>query len=143
MPCADNGSVDIQRLFQQMPGLFLVLEPEPPYRILAASDDYLRATHADRAILGRTMFEAFPCNPQAPGTTQARDLHASFERVKSTRAPDRLPTQRYDARRPGGAADEFEERWWAPLNAPILGDDGEVEYIVHRVEDATDKVRGV
>ncbi|HEX7465287.1 MAG TPA: PAS domain-containing sensor histidine kinase, partial [Usitatibacter sp.] len=35
----------------------------------------------------------------------------------------------------------FEERYWNPLNTPILSAAGEVEYIVHRVEDATELVR--
>src|SRR5205085_2884260 len=34
----------------------------------------------------------------------------------------------------------FEERYWKPVNAPILGSDGEVQVIIHRVEDVTESV---
>jgi len=41
---------------------------------------------------------------------------------------------RYDIRNPDG---EFEERYWSPINSPVLGSDNEVRYIIHRVEDVT------
>jgi serine phosphatase RsbU (regulator of sigma subunit) len=31
----------------------------------------------------------------------------------------------------------FEERWWSPINTPVLGPDGQVAWIIHRVEDVT------
>jgi PAS domain S-box-containing protein len=31
----------------------------------------------------------------------------------------------------------FEERYWSPVNSPVLGADNEVAYIIHRVEDVT------
>ena len=44
---------------------------------------------------------------------------------------------RYDIRRPDEAGGGFEQRWWSPINWPLLGPDGEVELIVHRVLDVT------
>ncbi len=44
--------------------------------------------------------------------------------------------QRYDVQptqRPG----EWEERYWSPVNAPVLDHDGKVVLIVHRVEEVT------
>lgn len=32
-------------------------------------------------------------------------------------------------------------RWWSPINTPILGPDGQVKYIIHRVEDVTAFIR--
>src|SRR5262245_7390658 len=53
---------DFRLLFESAPGLFLVLSPE--FRIVAASDAYLRATMTDRkAVLGRAIFDVFPDNP--------------------------------------------------------------------------------
>jgi light-regulated signal transduction histidine kinase (bacteriophytochrome) len=49
-----------------------------------------------------------------------------------------MAIQKYDVRRPDGA---FEERYWSPVNSPVLGADGGLEYIVHRVEDVTDFVK--
>jgi PAS domain S-box-containing protein len=35
----------------------------------------------------------------------------------------------------------FEERYWSPLNTPVVGPSGEVDYIIHEVEDVTEFVR--
>ena len=48
-----------------------------------------------------------------------------------------MAEQKYDIRRPDGV---FEERYWRPLNSPILGDDGYVRFILHAVEDVTELV---
>jgi PAS domain-containing protein len=50
------------------------------------------------------------------------------------RAPDRMSVQHFRSQRPDGTE---EERLWSPVNAPVLGDDGEVTFIVHHVEDVT------
>jgi PAS domain S-box-containing protein len=127
----------VQRFVRSLPGLFLVVRADRHFTIVAASDDYLRATHADRGIVGQPMFTAFPDNPAAPHARAAHNLRASFERVLATRATDTLATQRYDMRLPPSAGGAFEERFWNPVNAPVLSDGGEVEYILHRVEEAT------
>ena len=44
---------------------------------------------------------------------------------------------RYDVKNPEGI---FEERYWSPINKPILDENGEVDYIIHRVEEVTDFV---
>jgi signal transduction histidine kinase len=46
--------------------------------------------------------------------------------------------QRYDLR---GSTGELEERHWSIINLPVLGADGEVEYLIHSVEDVTALVR--
>lgn len=53
----------------------------------------------------------------------------------ATRSADAMKVQRYDLRGPNG---QFVQRWWTPINTPVLGDDGAVEYIIHRVEDVTE-----
>jgi light-regulated signal transduction histidine kinase (bacteriophytochrome) len=45
-----------------------------------------------------------------------------------------MAIQKYDVRRPDGA---FEERYWSPVNSCVLNADGQVEYLLHRVEDVT------
>jgi two-component system sensor kinase FixL len=49
-----------------------------------------------------------------------------------------MPVQKYDIRRPDGA---FEERYWSPLNTPVLDGNGAVSWIIHQVEDVTEVVR--
>ena len=35
----------------------------------------------------------------------------------------------------------FVERWWSPINSPVLGANGDIAAIIHRVEDVTGIVR--
>ena len=140
----ESANADLRRsravfenLFVSLPGLFLVLNPE--LRIVAASDAYLKATMTTRdGILGRGLFEVFPDNPDDPAATGVSNLRASLNRVIQNLAPDAMAIQKYDVRRPDGV---FEERFWSPVNSPVLGADRALEYIIHRVEDVTDFVR--
>jgi PAS domain S-box-containing protein len=135
-------SPDFRELFETAPGLHLVLRPDPARTIVAVSNSYLRATKTQRAeILGRGLFDVFPDNPDDPQATGASNLAASIDRVLLHRAPDAMAVQKYDIRRPAEEGGGFEERWWSPHNAPVLGPDGEVRYVIHRVEDVTDYVR--
>ena len=131
------SGTDIQRIFRGIPGLFLILKPDRDFTIVDASDDYLRVTHTDARIFGRALFEIFPDNPNQPDASGVRNLSASLKRVLARKIPDKMPLQRYDLRLPMELGGGFQERYWIPTNAPVLGDDGEVEYIVHRVEDAS------
>jgi PAS domain S-box-containing protein len=132
-----RGRAILQNLFESFPGLFLVLTPD--LKIVSASDAYLKATMTKREdLLGRGIFEAFPDNPDDVGATGASNLLASLARVLQTAAPDTMAIQKYDIRRPDGV---FEERYWSPINSAVLGTDGRLEYLIHRVEDVTEFVR--
>lgn len=126
-----------QNLFESLPGLYLVLAPD--LRIVAVSDAYLKATMTKREeIVGRGLFDVFPDNPDDPGATGTTNLRTSLDRVRRTGSADTMAIQKYDIRRPDGA---FEERYWSPVNSPVLGVGRRIEYIIHRVEDVTDFVR--
>jgi formate hydrogenlyase transcriptional activator len=123
-----------------VPGLYLVLTPD--LTIVNVSDAYLRATMTEREdILGRGVFEVFPDNPNDPAPTGERNLRTSVQRVLHGKVSDTMAVQKYDIRKPESEGGAFEERYWSPINAPLLGPDNEVAYIIHRVEDVTDFVR--
>ena len=132
------GVIDIQRLFRTLPGLLLLVRPDEAFTIVAASDEYLSATRRDASIFGRPLFDVFPDNPSNPHADGVANLHASLLRVLATRAPDAMAVQRYDIAlpSPNGA---FEERYWVPVNTPLMSEQGDVEYIIHCVEDAVAK----
>src|SRR6476620_10281395 len=91
--------LDFRRLFESVPGLYLVLAPS--LTIVAVSDAYLRATMTVRdEILGRGLFEVFPDNPDDPAATGVGNLRTSLERVLRERVPDTMAVQKYDVRRP-------------------------------------------
>jgi PAS domain S-box-containing protein len=129
--------LDFRVLFEAAPGLYLVLTPD--LRIAAVSDGYLRATMTQRqAILGRDIFEVFPDNPDDPTATGVSNLSASLKRVLLNKASDAMAIQKYDIPRPGADGGGYEERYWRPVNSPVFGSDGQIKYLIHRVEDVTE-----
>jgi PAS domain S-box-containing protein len=137
---------NFQVLFESAPGLYLVLTPD--FRIVAASDAYLRGTMTKREeVLGRVVFDVFPDNPQDPTASGARNLRESLERVLRNRVADAMAVQKYDIRRPQECGGGFEERYWSFANSPVFGAGQEVAYIIHRVDDVTEfvhlKLRGI
>jgi len=133
----ERARLQFQALFESLPGLFLVLTPD--LKIVAVSDAYLKATLTKREeILGRGLFEVFPDNPQDPTASGVSNLSASLDRVRQNAVSDTMAIQKYDVRRPDGV---YEERFWSPVNSPVLNINRQVEYIIHRVEDVTEFVR--
>jgi signal transduction histidine kinase/ActR/RegA family two-component response regulator len=140
MPSHVPPPPDFRALFESAPGLYLVMTPS--FEIVAASDAYLRATMTTRAdILGRRLFDVFPDNPADPTATGVRNLTTSLNRVLRDKRPDAMAIQKYDIRRPDSEGGSFEERYWSPMNSPVLDARGDVKYIMHRVEDVTDFIR--
>jgi PAS domain S-box-containing protein len=139
-PSRKEPHLDFRQLFESAPGLYLVLTPE--LQIVAVSNAYLQATMTQREqILGRHLFDVFPDNPDDPSATGVRNLNASLQRVLKNSVPDTMAVQKYDIRRPESEGGGFEERYWSPVNSPVFGRSGSVEYIIHRVEDVTAKNR--
>jgi signal transduction histidine kinase len=131
---------DFRRLFEHAPGSYLVLDPD--LTIIAVSDAYLSATMTARdEIMGRSLFDVFPDNPDDPGATGVSNLRLSLDRVRNELVPDTMAVQKYDIRRPASEGGGFEERFWSPMNSPVLDERGRLEYIIHRVEDVTEYVR--
>ncbi|MFG2953938.1 PP2C family protein-serine/threonine phosphatase [Streptomyces sp. NPDC048291] len=131
--------VDHTALFAATPSPYLVLGPD--LVIVDVNRAYLAATGRTREdLLGRHIFIAFPDNPADPDADGVKNLGASLHRVLATGRSDTMALQKYDIPvmgRPG----VFEERWWSPVNTPVLGAAGQVDYIIHRVEDVTSFVK--
>lgn len=136
----ESAVTDFRLLFESLPGLYLVLSPE--LKIIAVSDAYLKATASNRdEIVGRGIFEVFTDDPDDPNATGVRNLRASLERVVNTRQPDAMAVQRYSIKRPGQEGGLYEVRYWSPLNTPVLSNEKELLYIIHRIEDVTEFIR--
>lgn len=127
---------DFRVLFEAAPGLYLILTPD--LKIAAVSDAYLRATMTERqAILERGLFEVFPDNPDDPAAS------ASLKRVLRDKAPDAMAVQKYDIRRPEAEGGGFEERYWSPVNFPVLEPGGEVAYSLSAAARDEEKCRAI
>ncbi|MGW3244048.1 PP2C family protein-serine/threonine phosphatase [Streptomyces sp. NPDC001070] len=127
--------IDYAALFAATPSPYLVLDAS--LVIVGVNRAYLEATgRTGDDLIGQHIFDAFPDNPADPRADGVRNLSASLHRVLTYREPDTMAVQKYDIpvmTRPG----TFEERWWSPINTPVLGPDGTVAWIIHRVEDVT------
>ncbi len=129
--------IDFRLLFESAPSLYLVLDPE--LHIVAVNDAYLQATLTQRdKIVGKHIFDVFPDNPSDPQATGVRNLSESLNRVLTNRISDAMAVQKYDIRRPDSEGGGFEERYWSPVNTPVLGPDQKLVYVIHRVEDVTE-----
>ncbi len=135
----NETAIDYAAVFQALPGMVALLTPELVY--VDANEEFLRLTGRKRQdLVGRHLFDVFPDNPNDPTATGMRNLEASLRRVLATGERDTMALQRYDVEcpdRPG----EWEERYWSPVNAPVLGPDGQVLVLVHRVEEVTELIR--
>jgi PAS domain S-box-containing protein len=128
---------DSNLILKSVPNLYLILDTS--LTILEASDAYLEATMVKReAIVGRKLFEVFPDNPNDPNATGTRNLNCSIQNALKTKKPHIMKDQKYDIRRPLSEGGGFEERFWRPLNTPVLDEHHNVKYIIHRVEDVTE-----
>ncbi|MCH5672118.1 ATP-binding protein [Streptomyces gilvus] len=127
---------DFRRLFDATLSPLLVLSPD--FTIVEVNRAYLTATRTRRDIVGRPIFDVFPDNPDDPSADGVANLRRSLETVAATGRPDTMALQRYDI--PTGEEGVFAERYWSPVNTPVLDDDGRVVHIIHRVEDVTDFV---
>jgi PAS domain S-box-containing protein len=129
--------MDLEPLFRATPDAYLVVDPG--LRIVAANDRYCALTGASReSMVGRPLFDAFPDNPDDATADGVRNLRSSLQRVLATRLPDQMRVQKYDVRNEAG---QFEERYWSPLNTPVLDAEGRVLWIIHRVEEVTSLVK--
>src|SRR5574343_1708662 len=131
---------DYRAILHGLPGLFLIMDAE--LRIVEVSNAYTRSTMTRRdEMLGKTMFEVFPDNPDDPAAEGSHNLHASLERVLKSAAPDTMAIQKYDVRKPPEEGGDFEERYWSVINSPVLDEDGRIRYIIHKAEDVTEFIR--
>ncbi|MFB7051716.1 PP2C family protein-serine/threonine phosphatase [Streptomyces vinaceus] len=131
--------IDYAAVFRLLPGMVALLTPDLVYA--DANDEFLYSSGRTRdQLIGRYLFDVFPDNPNDPSATGMRNLAASLRRVVESGERDAMALQRYDvesADRPG----EWEERYWSPVNAPVLDADGRVVLLVHRVEEVTELIR--
>lgn len=128
-----------QSEFDSSPHPYMLLDPGPGLRIVDINDAYAAATLISRGdVVGKSLFEIFPDNPNEALADGVSNLYASLRIVAQTGQPHAMAIQRYDIRNPAG---EFVERHWQPINTPIHDDGGVLIFLLHHVEDVTGEVR--
>ena len=126
--------INFKALFEEAPGLILVLNPS--FTILAISHAYVEATYTKREdLLGKYFFDVFQ---DTKNTTAVAETKASMEYVLKNKKPHVIPMLRMEIKNLAGV---LEEKYWNPINKPILTKDNQVQYIVHIVKDLTEFVK--
>ncbi|WP_405689493.1 PP2C family protein-serine/threonine phosphatase [Streptomyces sp. NBC_01185] len=134
-----HSGIDYEAVFQALPAAAALLTTDLVYADV--NEAYLRASGRTRGqIVGRYMFDVFPDNPNDPAATGTRNLQASLLRVTATGERDAMALQRYDVEDPDRPG-RWEERYWSPVNAPVVDADGRVALVLHRVEEVTELLR--
>ena len=130
--------IDFAEVFQALPSPVLLLTPD--LVMIAVNHAYAKTSgRAPEELIGRSLFDVFPDSP-SEDATGARTLRTSLERVLATGQRDTMALQKYDVELPDRPG-VFEERYWSPVNIPVLDADEQVTLIIHRVEEVTALVR--
>lgn len=131
--------IDYQAVFQALPGAVALLTRDLVFA--DTNEAYLSMSGRTREqVIDRYLFDVFPDNPDDPSATGMRNLYASLRRVADTGEPDSMALQRYDVESPDRPG-VWEERYWSPVNVPVLAPDGTVALLLHRVEEVTELIR--
>ncbi|MDX2396092.1 MULTISPECIES: SpoIIE family protein phosphatase [unclassified Streptomyces] len=133
-----DPEIDYGAVFSALPGMVALLTPELVFA--DANEAFLHASGRTREqVVGHFLFDVFPDNPNDPTASGGRNLLASLQRVLTTAERDGMALQRYDVES-SERSGEWEERYWSPVNAPVIDSDGQVVLIVHRVEEVTELI---
>ncbi|TCW29096.1 response regulator [Gulbenkiania mobilis] len=127
-----------EKIFRLSPNPYMLLTAD--LRFVDMNDAYLRVTGNRRRedLVGQPLFEVFPNDPDDPNNEPARQLLASLQRVLDERRPDHLALIRYAVPRQTGSGEVLEERFWSATHTPILGETGEVRFILQHTVDVTE-----
>lgn len=132
-----TNTIDYQKLFVELPGLYIILSTD--LTIMDVSEKLTKAAGIHRLdMIGKNLFVVFPENPEDIIADGQSNLKYSLNYVLKHRTAHTMAVQRYDVKNLEG---KFEERYWCPVNKPVLDEKGEVLYIIHRVEEVTDFVQ--
>jgi len=137
---ASNISCRFRDEFEAAPMPMLLLDPGPGMRIVHANAAYASATMVDVGrVAGEKLFNVFPDNPGDPFADGAANVFDSLRTVAETGQSHSMAVQRYDVRNQQGT---FVEKYWRPVNSPVLDENGNLMFILNRVLDVTAKFRG-
>lgn len=131
--------LNFNQIFQIMPAPSMVLLQDPPkFTIVAANKAYLESVNTTQEdLIGKGIFEAFPENPEDSLSKGVENLRNSLNFVITHKEAHKMPLQKYDV--PIRGTSEFKVKYFNLQNTPIKDDNSNISYILHSVEDVTDK----
>lgn len=128
------------KVFEASHGNSVLLLPNPPkFTVVAVSNDFLLTTGLTREdFIGKNFFEIFPQSSGDQDFSSEQKIRESFHYLLKHKKHDLIPQQRIDI---SDADRTFKENYWKVNNIPVLDDAGEVEYIIHTMENITQQVQ--
>ncbi|MCX2740917.1 PAS domain-containing protein [Pontibacter anaerobius] len=128
-------SPEVLRAFETLPDPYLILSPE--FTILTASKAYLELSLRNLAdIQGKYVLDVFPDNPSVTDCKATAMLKSSLQWAVEHKQVHTMPCQRYDLS-PPNSPEVFTEKYWQAVNTPVADTEGNIQYIIHKVEDIT------
>jgi signal transduction histidine kinase len=124
-------------VFKTIPDPYLIFSPE--YIILTASNKYLQETGSNIFHLqGKNIFEEIMGPITKNNFITLANLKQSLQKVIKSKKEDMMPIQRFDH-----ATNSLDRkpflRYWSPVNTPVLDNNDNILYIIHKITDVTDK----
>ena len=88
------------------------------------------------------MFDVYKGDKNDQTATELIDtLSVSIDKILKQKKADTMPIQKIDLHHPDADGEISDERYWSTLNIPVMNTEGDVEYIIHKVEDVTEFTR--
>jgi PAS domain S-box-containing protein len=130
--------VDYWAVFQSLPVPVLLLTPD--LVMIDANKAYEKISGRTRdELAGQHVLEAFPENPSEPEVAGPANVSESMRRAVASGESDVMGLQRYDVE--ADKTGVFKERYWCPVNVPLVDQDGRVTLLIHSVEEVSDLIR--
>ncbi|MDR9418920.1 PAS domain S-box protein [Gracilimonas sp.] len=117
----------------------IVKANQPHFTFINVNDAYVEMTQSSESeLIGKSLFEAFPENPEEEKPTGVERLRNSFIKVINTKSEDEMYGIRYDIILDDG---KYKQLYWKIVNTPVLDEKGEVEFIINSATNITEKYR--
>jgi PAS domain-containing protein len=125
--------------YGQSPEPATLIDPAPGLIYVETNASYLAVTDLTRdEIVGRSLFERFPDNPEDPSADGIHSLYTLLRQVAETRQTGALELMRYDLQGPDGA---FHERYWQPVASALMDSAGNLVLLRVVVCEVTQEVQ--
>jgi len=131
----DKLPSELHQLLIHIPDTIAYLTPDLYF--LDATDDYLSVMMKQRdEIIGKHVFEVFPDHETAINSVNRKKVRKCLEAAAETKQGQFLSALRYDMRKEDGV---FGERYWEVKAKPVLDRAGNVQYLVFKPNDVTER----
>ncbi|MBC7411935.1 MAG: PAS domain-containing protein, partial [Bacteroidia bacterium] len=125
---------DYINMFEQSSEMLALIDTK--FNLVNVSNAFLKGTKTKREnIIGKDIFNIFPSNPNDLEENSEGKIRDSFNRVLKNKTHDTLPVVKYYIPKPESEGGGYELKYWQATSSPILDENDNVKYIIHRTED--------